>query len=204
MNKIIILSLLALSIFSCKSKDKKMTEKDCCKKEMPAMKTGAALPEQSLFQDTNGFTNQDSKSEKLGDFQGKPTVVGMIFTNCQYACPRLTSDMVNIETSLKENADKVNFLLISFDSKRDIPSQLKKYAEDHKLDKNWTLLHGDDEAVRTIAVLLNVQFEKDADGNFSHSNLVSVLDKDGVLQYQKEGLEADHKTTIEKINQLLK
>ena len=202
MNKIIIISLLALSIFSCKSKDKKAAEKDCCKKEMPVAKT--TLPEQSLFQIENTFTNQDNKAEKLADFKGKPTVIGMIFTHCQYACPRLTSDMVNIETSLKENADKVNFLLISFDTERDIPSQLKKYAKDHKLDKNWTLLHTDDETVRTLAVLLNVQFEKDSDGNFSHSNLVSVLDKDGVLQYQKEGLEADHKTTIEKINQLLK
>jgi hypothetical protein len=42
------------------------------------------------------------------------------------------------------------------------------------------VLHGSDDAVRTLSVLLNVQYEKDADGNFSHSNLISVLDQQGI------------------------
>lgn len=64
------------------------------------------------------------------------------------------------------------------------------------LSKDWILLHGNDDLVRTLTALLNVQYEKDADGNFSHSNLVSVLDKDGVLQFQKEGLGAVHTETV--------
>jgi len=51
---------------------------------------------------------------------------------------------------------------------------------------------------------LNVQYEKDAEGNFSHSNLVSVLDKHGVLKYQKEGLGAEHTETINTIQKLMK
>ncbi|MEO6812599.1 MAG: hypothetical protein ABI172_01615, partial [Ginsengibacter sp.] len=70
-------------------------------------------------------------------------------------------------------------------------------------DKNFTLLHGSEEAVRTLSVLLNVQFEKDAEGNFSHSNIISVLDKDGTLRFQKEGLDADHAETVSTIKQLL-
>jgi len=205
MKKLIILSLMALTIWSCKNKEDKKAEKECCKKEMPVSKSEKAiLPDQSLYQIPAIFANQDNQAMKLAAFQGKPTVVGMIFTNCGYACPRLTADMISIEKKLKENADHVNFLLISFDTERDIPSQLKNYAEKNGLDKNWTLLHGDEESVRTIAVLLNIQFEKDSDGNFSHSNLVSVLDKDGVLKFQKEGLNADHKGTIDQINELLK
>ena len=65
-------------------------------------------------------------------------------------------------------------------------------------------MHGSEQVVRTLSVLLNVQFEKDADGNFSHSNLISVLDKDGILSFQKEGLEADHTETVDKINELIK
>lgn len=55
------------------------------------------------------------------------------------------------------------------------------------------------------SVLLNVQYEKDAEGNFSHSNsnLVSVVDKNGVLQYQKEGLGAAHTETIKTIQKLI-
>ena len=59
------------------------------------------------------------------------------------------------------------------------------------------------QAVRTLSVLLNVQFEKDAEGNFSHSNIISVLDKNGVLRFQKEGLNADQAETIANIKQVL-
>jgi protein SCO1/2 len=52
-------------------------------------------------------------------------------------------------------------------------------------------------------VLLNVQFEKDAEGNFSHSNVISVLDKQGKLVYQKEGLGEDPNSTVSEINQMI-
>ncbi len=140
----------------------------------------------------------------MSSLKGKPTVVGMVFTSCGYACPRLTSDMKNIAGKLKDDREKVNFVQVSFDTEKDTPEQLKKFAKQMHLDENWILLHGNEETVRTLSVLLNVQFEKDAEGNFSHSNLISVLDKNGVLAFQKEGLEADHKETIGKIEGLLK
>jgi protein SCO1 len=159
---------------------------------------------QSLFTVADTFQTQHHKNITLASFAGKPTVVGMIFTHCGYACPRLTSDMKGIADKLKDNREKVNFILISFDTERDTPPQLEKFARQMDLDRDWVLLHGDDVAVRTLSVLLNVQYEKDADGNFSHSNIISVLDKNGVLDFQKEGLEADHKETINRINALIK
>lgn len=112
--------------------------------------------------------------------------------------------MKDIAEKLKDNREKVNFVLISFDTERDTPPQLEKFARQMELDRNWTLLHGNEVSVRTLSVLLNVQYEKDADGNFSHSNVISVLDKNGVLVFQKEGLEADYTETINKINELIK
>ena len=109
--------------------------------------------------------------------------------------------MVSIADSL--NSGDVNFLLVSFDVTRDTPERLKYFATKSGLNKNWTLLHGDEDAVRTLSVLLNVQYEKDADGNFSHSNIISVLDKQGRLQFQKEGLGANHTETINVIKKLV-
>lgn len=157
----------------------------------------------SLYTVPDSFTTQDNKVITLASFKGKPTVVAMIFTNCGYACPKLTSDMQGIAEKLKENADKVNFVLVSFDTERDTPARLKKFADKMKLGHNWTLLHGNDVSVRTLSVLLDVQFEKAAEGNFSHSNLISVLDKNGVLSFQQEGLEADHKATLDTIRALI-
>lgn len=161
------------------------------------------IPSESIYQLPDTFQTQDKKLVTLSSFAGKPTVVGMIFTHCAYACPRLTGDIKNIEQQLKSENGKVNFLLVSFDSERDFPDQLKKFAAASGLDQNWTLLHGSENAVRTLSVLLNVQFEKDAEGNFSHSNIISVLDKKGKLVYQKEGLGEDPKPAISEINQMI-
>lgn len=167
-----------------------------------SVQTGTVSAE-SVFVISDTFQTQNNKDFVLSSLNGKPTVVGMIFTNCGYACPRLTGDMKNIADKLKGQRDKVNFVLISFDTERDNPGQLKKFQKQMELDEDWVLLHGSEQTVRTLSVLLNVQFEKDAEGNFSHSNLITVLDKKGIISFQKEGLDADPKEPIDRIKGLL-
>ncbi len=163
--------------------------------------TTTPIPATSIFNVTDTFQTQNKKDFVLASLSGKPTVVAMIFTNCGYACPRLTSDMKNIAGKLKDR-DKVNFMLVSFDTERDNPDQLQWFAKKMGLGADWILLHGSESSVRTLSVLLNVQFEKDAEGNFSHSNLITVLDKNGVLVFQKEGLEGDYAEMVGKIEGL--
>lgn len=199
--KIAIISLFAVFLFSCAD----VSNKSAFTGEAPKHNTApvGTLSSESIYQVTDTFQTQNDKKVALSSFAGKPTVVGMIFTHCTYACPRLTADIKNIEEKLKSDDGKVNYLLVSFDSQRDLPGQLKKFANANQLDNNFTLLHGDENAVRTLSVLLNVQFEKDAEGNFSHSNIISVLDKNGVLVFQKEGLDVDPADIIGTIKQQL-
>ena len=193
--------ILGLILFSCSNSGTKSAFVGTVEKHATA--PVGTIPAESIYMVSDTFQTQDNKSVTLASFAGKPTVVGMIFTHCDYACPRLTADMKNMEEKLKEDDGKVNFLLVSFDSKRDTAAQLKKFASGLQLSKNFTLLHGSEEAVRTLSVLLNVQFEKDAEGNFSHSNIISVLDKNGTLRFQKEGLDANHEETINTLHQIL-
>ena len=199
--KIIIYSLLTVVLFACSDTNSRSAFTG------EVEKTNAApvgtLSSESIYELNETFQTQDNKNVTLSSFRGKPTVVAMIFTHCAYACPRLTADMKNIESQLKDKNGKVNFLLVSFDEERDTPDTLKHYANSMGLDENWTLLHGSEDVVRTLSVLLNIQYAKDADGNFSHSNVISVLDKNGVLRFQKEGLDADHKETVSTIQKLL-
>jgi protein SCO1/2 len=203
MKPLILLPLL-ISIFSCTTNNvppNAVRNKSCCTPLKDASITN--IPSESIFMLNDTFKTQHNTNFQLSSLKGKPTVIGMIFTHCTYACPRLTADIKNISENLKDKRTKVNFILVSFDTERDNPAQLNKFANEMGLDANWILLHGNEQTVRTLSVLLNVQFEKDAEGNFSHSNLVSVLDKKGVLQYQKEGLEAEHKETISVIQKLV-
>ncbi len=202
MNKLIIGFLMLNLLASCTQNPEANTKnnKDAATQEVVKP---AELPEESIFQLKDTFTTQEGKSFTLAELQGKPTVVGMIFTHCTYACPRLTADIEQIAKALDVDKDKVNFVLVSFDAARDTSARLKEYATNMHLDKGWTLLHGDEDAVRTLSVLLGVQFEKDANGDFSHSNLISLLDKQGVFEYQKEGLEADHQETLNRLKKLI-
>lgn len=158
---------------------------------------------QSLYQLPDTFRNQDNQPMLLSDFKGKPTVISMVFTYCGYACPRLTADMQQIEKQLGTDADKVHFVLVSFDVDRDVPERLKAYAGEQQLDKNFTLLHGSEDAVRNLGVLLDIQFEKDEDGNFAHGNIITVLDPYGIIRYRKEGLEQNHDQTIAEVKKFL-
>lgn len=166
--------------------------------------TNPSLAGQSLYQLTDTFQTQDGNKILLSSFEGAPTLVAMIFTHCTYACPRITADMQQIAKGLGENKDNVNYVLVSFDVERDSAEVLKVYAEKMGLQEDfWTLLHGDDDAVRMLSVLLNVDYLKNSNGDFSHSNIISLLDAEGILQFQQEGLDANPEQTISKIKAML-
>ena len=55
----------------------------------------------------------------------------------------------------------------------------------------WTLLHGEVPEVQELAMLLGVKFKRDARGEFSHSNLITVLDAEGEIVHQRSGLQGE-------------
>jgi len=205
MKKYISLSLITALLFSCNGNvavvNNNAGTDNAAKKSVTKNNNAAAA--ESIFIVTDTFQTQNKKEMILSSLAGKPSVVGMIFTNCSYACPKITAQMKNIAGKLKADGKDANYVLVSFDTKRDNAAQLKMFAGMMNIDDSWILLHGSEQAVRTLSVLLNVQFEKDAEGNFSHSNIISVLDKNGVLAFQKEGLDADQKETVDKIEELI-
>jgi protein SCO1 len=205
MKKILFYTLsTALLFVSCTANTGKV--ESCCKN--PAVKTAqkvtaAVLPEESLYNDTDVFTNQYGKSVQLKAFSGKVTVTSMVFTHCTYACPRLTGDIKAIAAKLEaQGITDINYVLVSFDTQRDNPERLKAFAAEMGLDNRWTLLQGSEDAVRQLSVLLNVQYEKAPDGSFAHSNLITVLDQQGRVAGQLEGLEATNTETVASIQQL--
>ncbi len=149
----------------------------------------AVLSSASLYQLEAGFTDDRGRPFALGSLRGRPVVLTMFFASCGYACPLLLTDMQAIRAKLPaEIRDQAALVLVSFDSVRDTPAALKKYRDDRQLDAQWTLLHGDDDAVRELAALLGVKFAREADGQFAHSNLITVLDAEGEVVHQRNGL----------------
>ena len=170
---------------------------DACCKEKPVQKKdsycaameGTPFSKESIYQLDVTFTDDAGKTVALGELRGRPVVLNMFFASCGYACPLLVTDMQAIREKLPAGVrERALFVLVSFDVARDTPAALAAYRAQRSLDQQWVLLHGSDDAVRELAALLGVKYKQEADGMFSHSNLVTILNPAGEIVHQRTGL----------------
>ena len=173
---------------ACATEAKPVAAKPCCADEKPA----APITARSLYQLDAKWTNDAGASVQLASLRGRPIVVAMFFASCEYACPLIVDDMKRLGAALPEvGRAQAQFLLVSFDTARDTPAALHAYRERMKLGDAWTLLQGDPANVQELAMLLGVKFKQDARGQFSHSNLITVLNPEGEITHQRAGLMGD-------------
>lgn len=157
----------------------------------------------SIYSADLSFVDQWGHKVHWSDLKGKVRVMAMIFTHCEYACPRITKDMQNVEKLLPKNDPRIGYTLVSFDTERDSVGQLQKYYRTMSLDSNWVLLHGNDADTRTVSALLDVKYQRMADGAFSHQSVILVIDRNGHIALRHEGLEGDPKEIAAKVQSLL-
>jgi len=161
--------------------------------EAPDRGRPAPLSGQSIYQVPGLWTDSDGKSVALRSLRAKPVALAMVYTSCTTACPLIVADLKRIEAALSPEArSRVWFALFSFDSKRDRPEVLKTFAAARGLDPaRWRLHHGDPAAVRDLAMALGIRYKADARGDFDHSNVISILDAEGIVRHQQVGLTQD-------------
>src|ERR1700712_2197513 len=166
--------------------EKSPVKKDAC---CEAMATGS-FSKNSIYQADASFTTDTNQPFTLGELRGRPVVLAMFFASCGYACPLIVTDMQTIRASLPVAIrDRALFVLVSFDTARDQPAALADYRVQRSLDSQWILLHGSDDSVRELAALLGVKYKRAADGAFSHSNLITLLNSEGEIVHQRSGLQ---------------
>lgn len=171
----------------------------CCR---PPLAIGKPT-DKSLYLLDSTWTSDVGRQIKLGALRGRPQIVAMFFTHCEYACPILVGELKSIESRLPpEVLAKVDFLLVSMDSKRDTPAELAAFRKNRELAiERWTLLRGEPDDVRELAALLGVNYAEDARGQFAHSNLITVLNAEGEIAFQHAGLKQDLSPLIAAIEQ---
>ena len=161
--------------------------------------------DKSLFLLDSTWTSDTGRKVKLGVLRGRPQVVAMFFASCRFTCPLTVSDLQRTEAALPENLrTNTDFLLVSFDSVRDTPAALKAYRAKRELSsQNWTLLRGEPDDVRELAALLGVIYKKDANGDFAHSNVITLLNAEGEIVFQQPGLNLPPDEIISKLKSIL-
>lgn len=160
--------------------------------------------EMSIFQLPSQWTTQKGNQIEFKDLKGQTLVVVMIYTSCKTACPRLVADMRRIEERVKSQAeDSVKYILVSIDPKNDTPDRLLAFSKENGMEgEQWVFLRGTEESTRDFANILAVKYKEISPMDFSHSNIISVFDKNGVLQYQQEGLGLENDGVVNQIIQI--
>ncbi len=164
------------------------------------------IPIDSIFQIQTNWINQDNKIVKLESFEGKPTILAMVYLSCKFLCPTIISEVQNLEAKIDpKKREKVQVLLASFDPEKDTPAVIKAYAKKRKLDSpHWTLLTSKtDSAPRELAAVLDFKYKKIEGGDFTHSFMIVVLNESGVPVARIDSASQDKQPLVNALNTLL-
>jgi protein SCO1/2 len=97
------------------------------------------------FIERNGMT---FGSENM---KGKINIINFFFTTCQGPCPIMNARVAELYKKYS-STDKVRFISISVDPKRDSLAALREYADDYGvIDQRWLFLRGDLKEVHRVS-----------------------------------------------------
>ena len=106
---------------------------------------------------------------------GKIWVADFIFTNCTGPCPRMSSQMHQVQTALSDN-DGARFVSLTVDPARDTPLVLAAYAGHFEAAPGkWFFLTGPVPALENLS--RNVFKLGDVDGSLEHSTRFALVDR---------------------------
>lgn len=165
-----------------------------------AQRTGsrdAAPAAGSVYALPSTWTAHDGRGIALSSLRGEVVVLAMVYTSCTMTCPLITNEMLGVQRALPpELRARVRFVLASFDPDRDSVSVLRAYARQMSLDAQWLAMRASPTDVRQLAVLLGVRYRMLPSGDFDHSNIITVLDAEGVPQFQSERIPVDRPALV--------
>ena len=153
------------------------------------------LPGDSIYQLPLPLTDSQGQTLDWRALRGKPRLVSMFYTSCQYICPLIIESGKAVERQLTPAQQKrLGVLLVSMDPARDNPATLKKVVDQRKLDlTRWTLATPPANDVRSVAAVLGIRYRQLADGEFNHSSMLILVDANGriLARTEKIGTQPD-------------
>ncbi|KHD88083.1 MAG: hypothetical protein OM95_11235 [Bdellovibrio sp. ArHS] len=166
------------------------------------MSAGTPVPGASIYQLEGSWTKMNGEKMKLSSLRGEPRLVAMLYTRCQTACPLLVDDIQAIFKKIPETKKNMPVTLFSFDSDHETSETMQQFLSKRKLGKNWSVMKSDASTVTELAAALGVRFKKLPNGEYIHSNSVFLLDGEGVVIAQKDGLNTKDQKFVDEIKKL--
>jgi protein SCO1/2 len=97
------------------------------------------------------FVNQNGKTITQKEYEGKIYVADFFFTTCGSICPKMTTNLVDVQKAIKNNPKVMLLSHTVFPETDDVPA-LKAYAKKYGvIDAKWNLVTGDKKEIYTMA-----------------------------------------------------
>jgi protein SCO1/2 len=163
--------------------------------------TPAADSTTSIYQFDAPLTDQDGKARRLDLYRGHPVLIALFYSSCPAACPLTIDTLRALEKELTApQRANLRVLMVSIDPERDTVAALHALAEQRRIDTaRWTLARADDDTVRTLAALLNIQYRKLPGGEFNHAPVITLLSPAGEIQGSSAKLGTPDPALLEKM-----
>lgn len=158
--------------------------------QQPDQKSEPPMAKATLYDLPITFTTDTGKKVTLNHWKGRPLVVTMAFTTCQFACPRMMESLKKLQKAFDEKKRDADFLIISLDPESDTVKTLTKYRANQNLTfKNWTFLTGKESNTRQISMVLGIRYNKNPEsGSISHDNKILLINTKGEIEKELLGL----------------
>lgn len=160
-----------------------------------------SLPSNSVYNLNSKLIDYNGKLSNINDFNGKIQIFSMIYTRCKTICPIIISNMKAIEKIIPSNVlNDVSFSLISLDPDKDSIDVLHNFFYDKNFNSTrWNLYKTDKNETLKIALAVGIKYKKEKNDEYTHSNLIIILDKNGVIRLHHPGLDKNYSDVIELI-----
>ena len=128
------------------------------------------------------FINQNAQIISSKKLDNKIKLVDFFFTSCPTICPKMTLNMVKIQSLLNDNClSDIELLSFTVDPSKDTSEKLLEYAKSYNVDStNWNMLTGDQGTIYELGVngfLVPNQEDALAPGGFLHSENLILIDQ---------------------------
>lgn len=139
------------------------------------------------------FVNQynDTITEKTVD--GKIYVADFFFATCQSICPRMSTQLVNVQNAFKTDSD-VLILSHTVNPSHDTVQVLNAYAQTYgAIENKWHLLTGSKKAIYDMArysYLVNAVEDDGTPEGFLHSELFILVDSGKRIRGMYDGTDS--------------
>ncbi len=135
------------------------------------------------------LTTQNGQLFDSKVLKGNIWVADFMFTTCPGPCPRMTSQMHQIQEVTWKMPD-VKLVSFTVDPARDTPEQLALYARAHHASpEHWYFLTGPQATLNRLG--LNVFKLNSVDGSLQHSTRFALVDKDSQIRAYYDTSEPD-------------